>query len=124
MQMNEKICLTGLLLGMNHGCIITNPKQSELHCSGNHPSSPSTEKFIPSAGKVMLTMFWDSQGVLLTHFQKCGENVNYTSYCEALLKLQDEIRRKLPGQLAREVLLNHQCQTPYSTSNPGEIQEL
>jgi hypothetical protein len=41
-----------------------------------HPSSSLTKKFkvtsMPSAGKVMLTMFWDSQGVLLAHFQKCG----------------------------------------------------
>ena len=29
-------------------------------------------KVTPSAGKVMLTKFWDSQGVLLAHFQKRG----------------------------------------------------
>jgi hypothetical protein len=28
----------------------------------------------------MLTMFWDSQGVLLAHFQKQSENVNSASY--------------------------------------------
>jgi hypothetical protein len=36
-----------------------------------HPSSPSTEKFkvtsTPSAGNVMLAVFWDSQGILLSH---------------------------------------------------------
>jgi hypothetical protein len=55
----------------------------------------------------MLTVFWDSQGVLLAHFQKRGENVNSASYCEVLLKLRDAIRRKHPGQLARGVLLHH-----------------
>jgi hypothetical protein len=30
----------------------------------------------PSDGKVMLTEFRDSQGVLLAHLQKRGENVN------------------------------------------------
>jgi hypothetical protein len=45
----------------------------------------------------MLTVFWDSQGVLLAH----GENVNSASYCEVLLKLRDAIGRKRPGQLAR-----------------------
>jgi hypothetical protein len=57
----------------------------------------------PSAGKVTLTMFWDYQKVLLVllaHFQKLGENVNYAS-CEVLLKLLDEIHRKPPGQLPR-----------------------
>jgi hypothetical protein len=32
-------------------------------------------------------MFWDSQGVLLTHFQKHGKNMNSASYCEVLVKL-------------------------------------
>jgi hypothetical protein len=34
MQMKEKICLTGLLLGMNHGCITANLTRSMLQCSG------------------------------------------------------------------------------------------
>jgi hypothetical protein len=37
MQMKEKICSTGLLLGTNSGCITTNPNQSELQCNGNIP---------------------------------------------------------------------------------------
>jgi hypothetical protein len=57
------------------------------------------QKVTPSAGKVVLTVFLDSQEVLLAHFQKHGENVNSASYCEILLKLQDAIRRKHPGQL-------------------------
>jgi hypothetical protein len=32
-----------------------------------------------SAGKVMLAVFWDSQGVLLSCFQKRGENMNSAS---------------------------------------------
>jgi hypothetical protein len=69
-------------------------------------------KVTPSAGKVMLTVFLDSQGVLLAHFQKRAENVNSVSYCEVLLNLRDTIRRKLPDKLVR------QCQTPYRQSNP------
>jgi hypothetical protein len=37
MQMKEKICLTGLLLGTNPGCITTNSNQNVLHCNGNIP---------------------------------------------------------------------------------------
>jgi hypothetical protein len=54
---------------------------------------------MPSAGKVMLTVFRNSQGVLLPRFQKRGGNVNSASYCEVLLKLQDTIRRKPADQL-------------------------
>jgi hypothetical protein len=40
---------------------------------------------MPSAGKFMLTVFWDSEGVLLAHFQKHGENLISASYSEVLL---------------------------------------
>jgi hypothetical protein len=71
MQMKEKICLTGLLLGTDHALITTSSNQSVFICNGNilvyhHPKS---FKVTPSALKVMLTVFWDSQGVLLAHFQ-------------------------------------------------------
>jgi hypothetical protein len=76
--------------------------QPESKCASmqrKHPSSTSTKKFkvtgTPSAEKIMLTMFWDSQGVLLAHFQKCGENVNSASYCEVLLKLRDVVLREI-----------------------------
>jgi hypothetical protein len=56
--------------------------QPESKCASmqwKHPSSPSTKwfKVPPSAGKVMLTAFLNSQGVLLARFQKRGENVNF-----------------------------------------------
>jgi hypothetical protein len=47
---------------------------------------------MPSAGKVMLTVFWGSQGVPLAHFQECGENVNSATCCEVLLKLQENVQ--------------------------------
>jgi hypothetical protein len=38
------------------------PKSEHVSMQWKHPSSPSTKKFkvTPSAGKVMLTVFWDS----------------------------------------------------------------
>jgi hypothetical protein len=118
--MKEKILvyLTGLLLGTNHGCFTTNPNQSMLQFNGNIPvhlqPKSSTFNVTPSAGKVMLTVFWDSQEVLLAHFQKHGENMNSAWYCEVPLKLRDAIHRKHPGQLAREVLLHHDNARPHT----------
>jgi hypothetical protein len=70
-------------------------------------SESSKFKVTPSAAKVMLTVFWDSQGVLLVLFQKHGENVNTALFSEVLLKFRNAIRGTLPGQLARGVLLHH-----------------
>jgi hypothetical protein len=104
MKERIEISLTGFLLGTNHGSIATNPNQSMIQCKENIPLhiQPKSSKFkvTSSAGKVMLTVFWDSQGVLLARFQKRCENVNSASYCEVLLKLRDAICRKRPGQLA------------------------
>jgi histone-lysine N-methyltransferase SETMAR len=82
-------------------------------------------KVMPSTGKVTLTVLWDSQGVLLVHFQKRSENVNSASYCEVLSKLQDAIHRKRPGPLARGVLLHHDNARPdTATATHETIQEL
>jgi histone-lysine N-methyltransferase SETMAR len=70
-------------------------------------------------------MFWDSQGLLLAHFQTRDENVNTASYYEVLLKLRDAIRRKRPGQLAREVLPRYENVRPHTAPATQErIQEL
>jgi histone-lysine N-methyltransferase SETMAR len=51
--------------------------------------------------------------------------VNYASYCEALLKLGDAIRRKRPGHLTGRVLLHHDNARPHTAQATQErIQEL
>jgi hypothetical protein len=85
------------------------PKSKCASMQGKHPSSPSTKKFkvTPSAVNNILNVFWDHQGVLLTHFQEIDGDVNSASYREVLFKLRDAIRRKRPGQLARGILFHH-----------------
>jgi hypothetical protein len=53
-------------------------------------------------------------GVLLAHFPKYCENVNSKSYSKILLKLQGEIHRRCPGQMARGVLLHHDNARPHT----------
>jgi hypothetical protein len=81
-----------------------------------HSSSLSIKNFkvTPSTGKVMLTVFWDSQGVELGHFQKHSKNMNSASYCEILLKLRSAVRRERPDQVARGVLLRHDNARPHT----------
>jgi hypothetical protein len=102
------------------------PESKRASMQWKHRGSPSSKTFkvTPPAGKVVLTMFWDSHGVLLAHFQKRGENVNSASYCE-VLKLQNVINRKCPAQLARGVLHNHDNARPHTAQATQErIREL
>jgi hypothetical protein len=66
-------------------------------------------------------MFGDSQGVLLAHFRKRSENVNFWSYCEILLKLRIAIHRKRLGQLAKSLLLNHDNARPHTAQATQDI---
>jgi histone-lysine N-methyltransferase SETMAR len=123
----ETSMLNTIATGEESWVIHYQPESERASMQWKHPSSPSikTFKVTPSAGKVMLSMFWDSEGVLLAHFQKRGENVNSASYCEVLLMLRDAIRRKLLGQLARGVLLNHDNAKPHiARATQERIQEL
>jgi hypothetical protein len=96
------------------------PESNRASMQWKHPSSSSTQQYnaMLSPGKFMLTMFWDSQGVLLAHFQKRGKTVNSELYCEVLLKLQDEKTTRPTGK--RGTAPSWQCRTPYSTSNQGQ----
>jgi hypothetical protein len=75
-------------------------------CSGNILRRLPKKKFkvTPSSRKVMLTVFWDHEGILLTAFQPQGQTVNADSYCNILRKLHKAIQRKRPGLLTKGVL--------------------
>jgi hypothetical protein len=53
--------------------------------SGN-TSSPRTNTFrsVPSAGKVILMLFWGFNGPILKQHQDCGQMVNSAQYCAML----------------------------------------
>ena len=55
-----------------------------------HPNSPGTKKFKAQkpAGKIMATVFWDSQGVILVDSLPKGETINSEVYIETLRKLK------------------------------------
>ncbi|GFR06800.1 histone-lysine N-methyltransferase SETMAR [Trichonephila clavata] len=71
-----------------------------------HPSSPVRKKFktTPSAGKVLLTVFWDAQGVLLLDFLEVG-TINATRYCDTLSKLRgDSEKAAWPSHIWRSAV--------------------
>ena len=74
-----------------------------------HPASPARKKFkvTPSAGKVMLMVFWDCQRVLLTEFQQREHTIMSASHYTILTKLRAAIRRKRPDLLTKGMLLQH-----------------
>jgi histone-lysine N-methyltransferase SETMAR len=74
------------------------------------PAKKKKKKFKTqlSAGKVMLTIFWDSQGPILEHYQERGTTVN-SAHCSEMLrgKLKPAIRTKHRVLLSKGVALLH-----------------
>jgi hypothetical protein len=76
-----------------------------------HPSSPASKKFKTqaSAGKVMLTIFWDDNGPILVQFQEKGQTVTSARHSDVLVnELKPAIRSKSQGLLSKRVLLLHE----------------
>jgi hypothetical protein len=65
--------------------------QTETKCTS--PAKKKKFKVTPSSRKVMLTVFWNHEGILLTAFQPQGQTVNADSYCNILRRLRKAIQR-------------------------------
>jgi len=94
------------------------PESKRQTMEWKHPGSPVKKKFKsqPSAGKVMLTIFWDSQGVIQEHSLERGTTVNSVRYSEMLsTELKPAIRTtKCRGLLSSGVLLLHDNARPHT----------
>jgi hypothetical protein len=72
-----------------------------------HTSSPPPKKakVQTSTGKVMLSVFWDCRGVILTDYLTKGQTITATYYCSLLTKLRDAMKKKRRGKLTKGVRL-------------------
>ena len=53
-------------------------------------------KTVLSAGKVMATVFWDSQGLIYIHYLEKGKMVKGLYYAELLGRFDAKLQKKLP----------------------------
>jgi uncharacterized membrane protein len=75
---------------MKPGSIITTHRQKGSQLNGIISCCHARKKFKVqnSAGKVMATVFWDSEGILLVQFLKTGATINSERYVQMLKKLK------------------------------------
>ena len=73
-----------------------------------HPGSPAPKKMkTVSSGKIMVTIFWDEDGVLVVDFLEPGQTINSERYVKVLRKLKQAIRKKRPSLEATNITLHH-----------------
>ena len=58
-----------------------------------HPGSPPPKR-VSSAGKVIASIFWDSQGVIMVDYLEESHMINGAYYAEKLRWLHQEIIKK------------------------------
>ena len=96
-------------------------KQQSLHWK--HTGSPKRKKFKQtfSTRKIMCTIFWDRQGVLLVEFLPQGTTINSAVYCETLKKLRRAVQNKRSGMLNATILLLHDNAWPRSAAQARDL---
>ena len=99
------------------------PDSKRQSMEWKHPQLPCKKKLKtqPSAGKLMLTVFWDSQGPVLEHYQERGTTTNSPRYSEMLTdRLKPAIRSKRRGLLLKSVVLLHDNARPHTAAHTTE----
>lgn len=96
------------------------PESKRASMEFRHPSSPGVRKpkTQASAGKVMLTAFWDAEGVVHIEFLQKGSTINSDSYCDTLQKLKTRTRRIRPDRTT--FFLHHDNARPHCSQKTLE----
>lgn len=78
-------------------------------------SATKKAKSVPSAGKVMATVFWDARGIIFIDFLEKGKTITGQYYASLLDRLNEEIKKNRP-HLAKKKVLFHQDNAPAHSS--------
>jgi histone-lysine N-methyltransferase SETMAR len=60
-------------------------------------SAPKKTRLVPSAGKVMASVFWDAEGILFIDYLENGKTITGEYYSNLLNRLDEKIREKRPS---------------------------
>ena len=74
-----------------------------------HSGSPRPKIFRvqKSAGKVLTSIFWDQDGILLIDYLPKGQTTNTEYYSSLLVQLKDILKEKKPWKVTKSVLFFH-----------------
>ena len=72
---------------------------------------------VPSAAKVMGTVFWDAEGLILVEFLECGQTITAARYVQTLHKLRCALCDKCPG---RNIIILHDNARPHAACLTSE----
>jgi len=82
-------------------------KQQSKQWTETGCSAPKKTRSVPSAGKVMTSVFWDAEGILYIDYLEKGKTIT-GEYCSNLLtRLNKKIREKRLGLQKKKIRTMH-----------------
>jgi len=75
-------------------------------------SAPKKTRSVPSAGKVMASVFWDAEGILFTVYLEKGKTITGEYYSNLLTRLDEKIRERRPGLQEKKIFHQDNAPTP------------
>jgi len=85
------------------------PETKQQSMEWQHSGSPCPKKFQvqKSAGKVLASIFWDQDSILLIDYLPKGQTINAEYYSSLLVQLKDILKEKCHGKFTKGVLFLH-----------------
>jgi len=99
------------------------PESKQQSIEWRHSGSPRPKKFRvqKSTGKVLTSIFWDQDSILLIDYLPKGKTINAEYYTSLLVQLKDILKGKVPLEGHQGgLVLARQCPGSPGTCNPEE----
>ncbi|GFV23288.1 transposase [Trichonephila clavipes] len=92
------------------------PESKQKSMQWRHSNSPKAKKCKTSisAKKIMASVFWDRQGILLLEFMPLRTTINVAAYYQTLKRFQRTTQNKRRGMLTTGVRLLHDNARPHT----------
>lgn len=122
-EVNEEHFLSRIITGDETWIYQYDPesKQQSKQWLPRGSSGPIKFKSQKSAQKVMATIFWDSDGVILIDYLKGQRTVTGAYYANVLRKLKEALVRKRKGKLHGGILFHHDNAPAHSVRVAKEV---
>jgi len=82
------------------------PETKQQSMEWRHSGSPRPKKFHvqKSPGKVLASIFWDEDGIILIDYLPKGQTINAENCSSLLVQLKDILKEKRRGKITKRVL--------------------
>ena len=99
------------------------PESMRASMEWRYPSSPRAKEFksLRLPGKVMTTVFWDVEGVILVDFMLQVATINLDTYIGILRKLKARLKRVRPNLEMSKSLLQCDNARPHTSLKTPEV---